>query len=67
MMEKRQVFKESKFHLSQEEARLNFDAEIAKSASKGQALAGLFRSPDQPPVHPSCQEPECMIKRALAR
>ena len=65
MLEKRQVLEKSKFRLSQEEARLNFDAEIAKSEANGQALAGLFRSPDQPPVHPSSQEPECMIKEGV--
>ena len=35
MLEKRQVLEESKFRLSQEEACLIFDAEIAKSAAKG--------------------------------
>ena len=66
MLEKRQVLEERKFRLSQEEARLNLDAEIAKSAAKGQALAGIFRPPDQPPVHLSSQESECMIKEGVS-
>ena len=65
MLEKRQALEDSKSRLSQEEERLNFDAEITKSAAKGQALAGSFRSPDQPPVRPSSQEPECMIKEGV--
>ena len=43
MLERRQVLEERKFHLSQEEACLNLDAEIAKSA----ALATIFRLPGQ--------------------
>ena len=35
MLEKRQVLEESRFRLSREEVRLNYDAEIAKSAAKG--------------------------------
>ncbi|XP_074639484.1 uncharacterized protein LOC141897759 [Acropora palmata] len=66
MLEKRQVLEERKFRLSQEEARLNLDSEIAKSAAKGQALAGIFRPPDQPPVHLSSQESECMIKEGVS-
>ena len=45
MLEKRQVLKEKKFRLSQEEVRLNLEVEIAKSAAKGQVLAGIFRPP----------------------
>ena len=66
MLEKRQVLAERKFRLSQQGACLNLDAEIAKSAAKGQALAGIFRSPDQTPVHPSSQGPECMITEGLS-
>ena len=66
MLEKRQVLEERKFRLSQEEARLNLDAEIAKSEAKGQALAGIFRSPGQPPGHPSSYEPECTIKEGVS-
>lgn len=66
MLEKRQVLEEKKFRLRQEEARLNLDAEIAKSAAKGQALAGIFRPPDQPPLHLSSQESECMIKEGVS-
>ena len=29
-------------------------------------MAGLFRSRDQPPVHPSSQVPECMIKEGVS-
>ena len=49
---KRLCWRKGKFwrRESQEEARLNLDAEIAKSAAKGQALAGRFRPPDQLPV-----------------
>ena len=64
MLEKRQLFEERYFGLSQKEARLNLDAE-GKSAAKGQALARILRSPDQPPVHPSTQEPDCMIKEGV--
>ena len=66
MLEKRQVLEERKFRLSQEETRLNLDAEIAKSAAKGQASAGIFRPPDQPPVHLSSQESKCMIKEGVS-
>ena len=60
------MLEERKFRFSQEEVHLNLDVEIAKSAAKGQALAGIFRSPDQPLVHPSCQEPECMIEEGVS-
>ena len=63
-LETRQVLEERKFR--KEEARLNLDAEIAKSAAKGQAFAGIFRPPDQPPVHLSSQESECMIKEGAS-
>ena len=66
MLEKRQVLEEREFRLSQEEVRLNLEVEIAKSAAKGQALAGIFRPPGQPPVHPSSQEPECMIEEGVS-
>ena len=65
MLEKRQLLEERYFGLSQEEARLNLDAE-GKSEAKGQALAGIFRSPDQPPAHPSTQVPECTIKEGVS-
>jgi len=39
MLGKRQVIKEEKFCLSQEEARLSLEAECSKSAAKRQALA----------------------------
>ncbi|XP_068734645.1 uncharacterized protein [Montipora capricornis] len=65
MLEKRQVLEERKFRLSQEEVRLNLEVEIAKSAAKGQALAGIFTPPGQPPVHPFSQEPEYMLARQL--
>ena len=38
MLDKRQALEERKFRLSQEEARLNLEAEMVKSARKGQAL-----------------------------
>ena len=39
MLKKRQVLEEKKLRLSQEEARLKLEAEIAKSAAKGQAFS----------------------------
>ena len=48
MLGKQQVLEEKKFRLSQEEARLNLEAEIAKSAAKGQALAAMVIPPSQP-------------------
>ena len=52
MLDKRQALEERKFHLSQEEARLNLEAEMAKSAAKGQALAAMVTPSFQPLQHP---------------
>ena len=52
MLDKRQALEERKFRLSQEEARLNLEAEMAKSAAKGQALAAMVTPPFQPLQHP---------------
>ena len=41
MLDKRQALEERKFRLSQEEVRLNLEAEMVKSAAKGQALAAI--------------------------
>ena len=41
MFVKRQALEEKKFRLKQEEAHLNLEAEIAKSAAKEHALAAL--------------------------
>ena len=57
MLEKRQDLDEKKFCLSQEEARLNLRAEIAKSAAKGQVLATMAIAPSQPPLHPPMVKP----------
>ena len=45
MFERRQVLEEKKFRFKQEEARLNLEVEIAKSAAKEHALAALSPSP----------------------
>ena len=52
MLDKRQALEERKFRLSQEEARLNLEAEMAKSAAKGQALAAMVTSSFQSLQHP---------------
>ena len=52
MLDKRQALEERKFRLSQEEARLNQEAEMAKSAAKGQALAAMVTPSFQPLQHP---------------
>ena len=52
MLDKRQALEERKFRLSQEEARLNLEAEMAKSAAKGQALAAMVTPSFQPLQHP---------------
>ena len=50
---------EKKFHLKQEEARLNLEVEIAKSAAKEHALAVLSPSPsDNLPIRPLESKPE---------
>ena len=62
MLERRQVLEEKKFRLKQEEARLNLEVEIAKSAAKEHALAGLFPSPSgNLPLRPLEPKPE--VKR----
>ena len=59
MLEKRQVLEEKKFRLKQEEARLNLEVEIAKSAAKEHALAALSPSPsDNLPLRPLESKPE---------
>ena len=52
MLDKRQALEERKFRLSQEEARLNLEAEMVKSAAKGQALAVIVTPSFQPLQHP---------------
>ena len=62
MFVKRQGLEEKKFRLKQEEARLNLEAEIAKSAAKEHALAGLSPSPSSKlPIQPLKPKPE--VKR----
>ena len=59
MLERRQVLEEKKFRLKQEEARLNLEVEIAKSAAKEHALAALSPSPsDNLPLRPLESRPE---------
>ena len=59
MLERRQVLEEKKFRLKQEEARLNLEVEIAKSAAKEHALAALSPSPsDNLPLRPLESKPE---------
>ena len=62
MLEKRQVLAERKFCLSQEEARLDLEAEIAKSAAKRQALGGTVLPSGQPLTHPLNEESKCIIE-----
>ena len=50
MLDKRQALEERS--LSQEEARLNLEAEMAKSSAKGQALAAMVTPSFQPLQHP---------------
>ena len=52
MLDKRQALEERKFRLSQEEARLNLEAELVKSAAKGQALAAMVTPSFQPLQYP---------------
>ena len=59
MLERRQVLEEKKFRLKQEEARLNLEVEIAKSAAKEHALATLSSSPSGNfPLQPLEPKPE---------
>ena len=59
MLARRQVLEEKKFRLKQEEARLNLEVEIAKSAAKEHALAALSPSPsDNLPLRPLESKPE---------
>ena len=62
MFERQQVLEEKKFRLKQEEARLNLEVEIAKSAAKEHALAALSPSPSSKlPLQPLEPKPE--VKR----
>ena len=45
MLKKRQELEEQKFHLKQEELRLDLEAEIAKTAAKEQAMAAIVTQP----------------------
>ena len=52
MLDKRQALEERKFRLSQEEVSLNLEAEMVKSAAKGQAFAAMVTPSFQPLQHP---------------
>ena len=59
MLERRQVLEEKKFRLKQEEAPLNLEVKIAKSAAKEHAQAALSPSPsDNLPLRPLEPKPE---------
>ena len=58
MLKKRQVLEEKKFCLSQEEARLKLEAEIAKSAAKGQGFFYMPSSSSDVLQHKPRSEPD---------